>query len=989
VTTSELGSFTVPLLPPGTYTIKARGNGFTPIEIPNVTLNVGDQKSLQIQLKAGDVNATVTVDSSAEAIRTDAAVSTVVDRQFIEHIPLNGRSFQSLILLTPGVTTNSPQSLAQVGATGEFSVNGQRTESNRYTVDGISANNGTFVFGYGTAGSSGGLPTGTAMGTTQSLVSLDALQEFRVLSSSYSAEFGRSPGGQFSFVTRSGANAFHGSAFDYFRNDALDANDWFNNSFARAKPAERQNDFGGTLSGPVTIPRLYNGRDRTFFFFSYEGLRLQQPQPATLAYVPSLLMRQQAPSALKGFLNAYPLPNGVDQTGGLSGLSEYIYTDSLPSRVDSTSVRVDHSIGSSLRLFFRYSNTPSQTKLRSLTYYETRQFSPRSYLFGATSLFSAELSNEFRIGFSPNEGGSIDRYLNRDGAQPTDLFQAQGIDLKANPHAFVYLGINFPGSSTTVGVQSVTAPQNQWNVTDSASFTLGKHQLKFGADLLRTASRLQQNDPYIFAYFDSFAAVLANQAAFGGVFRFAESDPVFTNFGAFIQDEWRLTSRLGLSLGLRWEVSPPPSVSRGELPRILSGSVTQPGSLALAPQGTPLWKTTYDNFAPRLGFSYQLRNSASYQTMLRGGSGIFFDTGQNLRIAALDQNPGTSYLSFCPSASCPAPLSFPFTPAQLNISVANSLTPPYSAIFQVGDPVYPHKLPYTLQWNFSVEQTLHAPQSLTVSYVGARGHRLLEQDRLNLSSFNANFPSITLVRNGLTSDYHAFQAQFQRRLSRGLQALASYTWSHSIDYGSQNAQLANRRGDSDFDIRHNFSSAVSYELRIGVKNEIARTLLNHWRIDGRFSARSAFPVTLNGRTLTDPSTGQQYFGGLDLVAGVPLYLYSPNFPGGRRVNPLAFKLPTGSQVGTAPRNFVRGFGARQFDLALSREFSLSERFRLQTRVEAFNVFNHPNFGVINGTFNNPQFGRATKILSTSLGGLNALYQQGGPRSIQLSLRLAF
>src|SRR5215475_4815230 len=228
-TTSDQGAITVPLLPAGTYNVKVLSQGFSPLEIQNVILNVGDQRALQIQLKAGDVTATITVDSAAETVRTDGAVSTVVDRQFVEKIPLNGRSFQGLFLLTPGVTTNTPQQGALPGYSGEISVNGQRAESNRFAVDGVSANNGVYVYGYSTAGTGGGVPTSTTVGTTQSLIALDALQEFRVSSSSYSAEFGRSPGGQFSFVSKSGASSFHGSAFEYIRNDKLDANDWFNN----------------------------------------------------------------------------------------------------------------------------------------------------------------------------------------------------------------------------------------------------------------------------------------------------------------------------------------------------------------------------------------------------------------------------------------------------------------------------------------------------------------------------------------------------------------------------------------------------------------------------------------------------------------------------------------------------------------------------------------------------------------------------------------
>src|SRR5229473_5820727 len=299
-TTNGEGYFVVPLLPPSRYQITAQNQGFTTVRIPEVVLNVGDQKALQIQLKAGDVNATVQVINEAPLINESPAVGTVVDRAQVANMPLNGRSFQSLITLTPGIV-QTPASAAEPG---QFSVNGQRTYSNYLTVDGVSANAGitassaTTSLGSNFGGAQAAL---TQQGTTQSLVSVDALQEFRIQTSNYSAEFGRSPGAQVQLLTRSGENQFHGTLFDYLRNDKFDANDWFANSLNRARSPERQNDFGGTFSGPVLLPRLgeggrqpgYNGRNRTFFFFNYEALRLRLPR-FFLTNVPTLALRQQA-----------------------------------------------------------------------------------------------------------------------------------------------------------------------------------------------------------------------------------------------------------------------------------------------------------------------------------------------------------------------------------------------------------------------------------------------------------------------------------------------------------------------------------------------------------------------------------------------------------------------------------------------------------------------------------------------------------------------
>src|SRR5881396_2622147 len=254
--TNAEGLYFVPALPPATYRIEVSRVGFKTVLKPDVIFNVRDAVAINFKLPIGAISETVTVEAGASTVNTtDASVSTVVDQTYVKNMPLNGRSFQDLILLTPGTVTQTPQNSvsgapAIVGASGEFSVNGQRTESNYYTVDGVSANVGSAASAGNNlagAGPTGSVAAATALGTTQALVSVDALQEFRVQSSTYSAEYGRNSGGQFAFETKSGSNQWHGTAYDYLRNDAFDANNWFNNYFGVKKPALRQNDFGGTF----------------------------------------------------------------------------------------------------------------------------------------------------------------------------------------------------------------------------------------------------------------------------------------------------------------------------------------------------------------------------------------------------------------------------------------------------------------------------------------------------------------------------------------------------------------------------------------------------------------------------------------------------------------------------------------------------------------------------------------------------------------------
>jgi hypothetical protein len=977
------GSSQFSYLKPGHYRIIISKSGFVDLAVDNILLNLGDEKVLQLVLKVGSAAQTVTVDASGLTLNTtDGSVSTVVDRNFVENMPLNGRSFQDLIELTPGVVTVSPQYGGSNGQTGEFSVNGQRTESNVYTVDGVSANTGGATAGVGTSGTSGSLPAATALGTTQSLVSVDDLQEFRVNSSSYSAAYGLSPGGQFAFETRSGTNDIHGTLFDYLRNDALDANNWFDDDTVpiTSKPAERQNDFGGTIGGPVWIPKLYNGRNRSFFFFSYEGLRLTQPQAASTTYVPSESLRETAPAVLQPLLNIFPAPTGAALS---NGLAPFVAAYSLPNSLDSTSIRFDQQLTSKIKLFFRFSDTQSATESRyqyGLSNIQSIDQGNYTRTLGVTSALSSAIANDFRLNYTSSTGADILALDDFGGAKPANLFQLQGIDSTNGLSPAAQFALFFPGYDVDMEETRTTQPQYSWNVNDHTNFSYGRHTLTVGADFRRISSRLIPGSPSTVAAFSSSAGILANQTEYGLAEVIQAASPVYHNFAAYIQDELKASQRLNLSFGLRWEVNPPPTVASGTLPYIAQGNLSDPSSLALAPQGTRFWKTTYYNFAPRFGIAYRAYAEPGRETIVRGGGGVFFDSGQQTSASAFGNSVGASTYGIYYGAS------YPLTPAQVNISIANPPVPPYSAsAYYFPDRV---QLPYTLQWNVSLEQALGKAQALTLSYVGSNGRRLLSQQYIYPD--NANFASDGLVAeiSGTTSSYNALQIKFQRSLRHGLQVLASYNWSHSIDFGSLDADFAQIRGNSDFDVRNNFNLAATYDVPEIHSRELVNVLATHWSLDARFAARTAFPVILDGNEVT-LSGGQVAYQGLNLVPNVPAYLHVPGLPGGREINPAAFSLPAGDAYGDAPRNFARGFGMNQLDLAVRRLFPVAGRLNLQFRAEMFNILNHPNFGYIYPYYGGVQFGQATETLNESLGTLSPLYQQGGPRSMQMSLKLQF
>jgi hypothetical protein len=981
--TNSSGFYSIVNVMPGQYTITVSGPSFETETLTNVTVSIGAKISLNFTLKAGSQNEQISVDGSGEQVNvTDASVSTLIGRNFVENLPLNGRSFQSLITLSPGVTVVPS---AGVGSSGEISVNGQRTEANYYTIDGISANTGASVSsaGYPGGGFSGATPQESALGTTQSIISIDALEEFRESTSSYSAEYGRTPGGQFSFSSRSGTNSYHGTAFDYLRNDALDARNYFDT----VKLPERQNDFGGTLGGAVRIPHLYDGRDKTFFFFSYEGLRLQQPQASQLYEVPSLDLRQTlAPSVLKPFLNAFPLPNGPDQG---DGLAYYTAGYSAPSRLDTTSIRIDHSLGDRLKIFGRYSDVPSQSESRQLTdlaqVNETTR-NIKAFVFGASGIVTPNIADEFRFGLTGNDYKS-NRYLdNFGGATPFAISTVPGLNNGSWLTFFLFYDL-YPYYL----IEPQSNRQRQINVVDSLTQTFRRHNFKYGVDYRRLVTSEQLPPLWEVGYYTDEASVLSNSPA--GLYVYTQSINMkahSSNFSLYAQDEWKATDRLSVSYGVRWDVNPPPNDANGNTPYTLN-QIIDLSTAVIAPKNTPLWKTTYNNFAPRVGVAFQLNRKPGKETVLRAGGGLFYDTGTTLSAEGYYGVGTTGFGDFTGQGG------FPATLAQVAATPAPNAASPYNAPVFAYDPNL--KLPYTGQWNVAVEQSLGAQQSLTLNYVASAGRRLLTQhfyEPQNLGNANFSGGSGLYVTTGsASSDYNSLQVKFNRKLSHGLQVLASYTWSHAIDDATTNFTIYQlERSSSDYDIRNNFQTALSYNVGGHYSNSLVSYALTHWALDARISARSSLPVDiLDGPSLVNGSSGASTNYHPNRVPDTPLYLYGSQYLGGRIINYSAFTPTTGggNVDGDAGRNSARGFDAVQEDLTLRRDFPLTSEVGLQFRVEAYNILNHPIFGDIYNQLADGAalFGQTYDTQSTQLGGLSSLYQVGGPRSMQVALKLHF
>jgi hypothetical protein len=1006
--TGAKGQYSFSTLRASRYKITVSAPGFKDTIVPDVELHTQDKLDQNVKLDVGSASDSVTLTAdSNEQIETSAAVATTVARQFIENMPLNGRSFQALISLTPGNVTAK----TYYTASGQFSIDGQRTDANYFSIDGVSANvgitQGSNVY-LGSAGA-GASPATSNNGGYNNLVSVDDMQEYKIQTNSFDAEYGRTPGAQLSIVTRSGTNRFHGTAFEYIRNDVFDANNWFNNNEGLPREAEKQNDFGGVIGGPII-------RNKLFFFFSYEGLRLRVPE-SKINIVPTTFARDQASAVVLPLLEAYPLPSaGQDISGQYTG--QFFASFSNPSTLNASSLRLDYTPTPKLSMFVRGDYAPSNgAQYGAFDFYATSTYSSTianvsTITAGVTYMITSSLVNDFRFNVSKSKGATTVVPIGFGGSTPPTsayLFQS-------NPTYTVdtsVFSLFFNDSTTDYYVgNDATNHQHQLNFVDTLSWSRGKHSFKFGVDF-RHLTPTNGYRPWDIGYdFDSVQSLVQTQVpSYANVDTTDTSElrPIFNNLSFFAQDSWQLTPRMTLNYGLRWDYDPPPSEGTGH-PFYTAINLNDPANAALAPEGTPLWTPSKHNFAPRLGVSYVVHQDPGFETIARGGGGIFYGLGNQQgaqgtlgfpysRSEYLYGTDGTYPLS----QAAAAPI--PFT-----------LDPPYSFVFAFD----PHlRDPRTYMWNLGLQQNLGGNRSMKLTYVGNIGSDLLRNEMLTLAmGANADFQFLDVITNHDYSNYNALQFEFKQQLWHHLQFLATYTWSHGLDNGSGVAlpvpyytvyAPSLDYGSSDFDIRNTFTNAITYELpKLTRGNGVVKYIANGWAVDSLFRSNTAAPLTVYtgvfsfGLVYNETAANQRP----DVVPGQPIWLSEPSAAGGRVINPAAFSTPASSFTqGDLGRNTIRGFDVWQEDVALRRTFPIHNDIVLQFRAEAFNVFNHPLFGDVgvNDGRNiltsygavNPYFGISSETLASSLGGggadggFSSLYQIGAPRSLQFALKLQF
>jgi hypothetical protein len=986
-TTNGAGLYVAVGLKPGRYRVSVTKEGFRRIDLTDLVLNVQDVLSRNFQLQLGPVMASITVVADATNVNSsDASVSTVIDQTFVSQLPLNGRSFNTLLQLTPGVVI-APTTLSSFNP-GQFSIAGQRTDANSFTVDGVSAN-----FGTSASVSIGGSGTGTAqafsaLGGTSSLVSVDDLQEFRVQTSSFAPEFGRTPGGQVLLTTRSGTNDFHGGIYDYFRNTVMDANDWFANSAGLPRGTEHHNDFGGFFGGPIW-------KNKTFFFLSYEGARLDEP---ATGHVQEPYITNGPPCAVSAsiapILAAFPKPNGPVSTTTCTGLFTGTYSNR--ATLNATSIRIDHTINSRFSIFGRYNYAPSQTvnHTDSLSELDTTTGNTQTLTFGINMTLSPRVFNILRGNYSTQSSAFASALDSFGGAVPVD----PNLLLGTLPAASTFVGFYLFDSNTYLFGNDAKNRTRQLNFVNDVSWLLGVHQIQFGADY--RAIFLDQA-PYQNALL--YEALTTQSVLSTGQTTLYTSSGLSAQLltqalSLFAQDTWKISPKLTVTYGLRWELNPAPS-PRGATTLASWTNVDNPAQLSLAPAGTPPWNTTYGDFAPRFGIAYSLTEKGDF--VVRAGGGIFYDLGVSQASLLASYFPNSAFGNGA-TVSLPLEDATPFLPTV-------SRAPPYpEPTFGFAPDL---KLPRSYQWNVAMEKSFGRNQAISATYVGQAGRDLVRQTALYEP--NSNFAGdFALWQNAALSNYHALQLQYRKPLSSHLQVLLNYSWSHSLDNVSSDdiATLSNaviaggNYGSSDFDVRQSFSGAISYAPPAVTQHGALGLITKDWSIDTVLVARTGFPF--NGVVeLESPDPEELASSRPNLVPGQPLYLtgsqcaltfqalgaltQGQSCPGGKGLNPAAFSVPSTPQQGNEGRNDIPGFGLTQVDLSIARKFPI-ERLNLQFRADAFNVLNHPNFTNPQGYVEfGPTFLLSTLMLNHGLGGLNSLFQEGGPRSLQLSLKLIF
>jgi Carboxypeptidase regulatory-like domain/TonB dependent receptor-like, beta-barrel len=1048
VTTNAAGAYRAPLLEPGVYTVHFVRDGFGTVDLQDVRVVITETTVADVAMKVGVAVQSVSVEAVAPILQTtEATTGRVIEEKTITELPLATRNFTQLLTLSSGAFAPIADNAAIGLNSQNISVNGARPTNNNLILNAVDANQ----IGLNNAAN---LP----------IPATDTIQEFKVQTSLYDASTGRGGGAAIAAVTKSGGSDYHGNLYEFFRNDALNANNFFFNATGTPRPVLKRNQFGGTFGGPLSVPGLYDGRKgSTFFFVSYQGSR--ETNGASLissvssASLPVGLtdnnrtaagLSQAFPNEQPGqisqvainLLNAH-LPNGaflipspqVQKTG-------INFTESIPAHFleNQFNVNLDHNFSASDKFSAKFFSINYPTQQEFLGFFDAADAANLPGFGGnlnqknrvlslvETHVFNGNLVNEARVGFTRV-------YADFNEAEPISL---------ASVGITRFNQAQFPGipSIQVLGqfnigplpIFDVLTGINNYQYSDTLSYVRGRHSLKFGVEFKREQENFNvdffQRGVVLFLSFDDFL----KGNPFLGVDGSGILNRNFRNFDAagYVQDDFKMSPKLTLNFGLRYEIDGPPSDTEGRLATfdpqkyqagnppngfVLAGNVAPQFQIPGVPRvsNTLLKTSDYNNFAPRVGFAY--KPFEGHPLVVRGGYGIFYSRISNEAAVFSFTNPPFAELgeqffpgSFSdPLPHLPLPSQFPIAPVIPGInSTGTGLTgAPISAFALDPNAV----TPYVQQYNLTVQHEFAKDFVLEVGYVGSHGVKLLRRVGIAQSllaspqnpvnGITTNTPDNADLRSpfpGLSpsgfvqfqtsgsSSYNSLQTSLTKRLGHGLQFLASYTFSKSIDDAASGSQLGDSRitsdGDqhnlrlnrapSDFDRPHRFVTSFTYDLPAYKENAVLHGLTSNWELSGIFTAQSGTPLDIVD------SLGGALFGGSNSSTGI---ISRASFVPGQTAgsaqghgsiegrlnqffNTKAFEPAQGGLFGDLGRNILRGPNEKNVDFSVLRRFPVKwvERSSVEFRAEFFNVFNFVNF---DNPVTNIQAGTFGQIQNTS------------------------
>jgi hypothetical protein len=995
------GNYVVPDLRVGTYRLSVTAAGFKTFVQDGIQVQVDENRRVPVQMAVGGVNESITVAADVAQVETrSSALRQVVDSARIIELPLNGRNPLQLSYLVAGSSGSTDPSGGQALNT-SVSIDGMRANSNNYSLDGADNQDPFF-------------------NTPSVFPNPDALEEFSLQTSNYSAELGRNAGAVMNAVTRSGSNNLHGTLFEFLRNQDMDSRNFFANSVSPFK----RNQFGGTVGGPIR-------KDKTFFFGSYQGTRVNSEPGTQTPIVPSAAQRTgdfTGAKTIKDPLTGNPFPNNIIPASRLSPVAVNFMNDFVPlpnspnnvytfpsesTTVDDQAVaKIDHTVTAANHLSGRFIYERNNTNQVPNTldvpgFWAIIDYSNWNVSVNDIHTFSAHLVNQFTFGFN-----DITRQQLPHVAEQKSLVDLGAGFIRSAPGPIAYdteVAGYFQGFSRYL----LNQYRKYFQYTDGLNWMVGSHSLKFGVDVRQSICDQSQNfqtDPQVL-FTANYTGLALADFLLGRPNSFTQGSPNAGSprtleFAAYAQDDWKVSQRLTVNMGLRWDPWLPYSDLQHAISQFKPGQqstlypTAPPGYVFPGDSGVSSTSinSRLNNWGPRLGFAYDLLGNG--KTSVRGGWGMFYSDVRQQSLNNISSNEpfGLSLAVSQPTGGFSNPYAdtgnpFPFTPPSTpQAQQAFKFILPLTTVTE-WDPNFRDAI--IQQWNVSVQQQLFSDWILTVAYAGSTGNHLFIQNQLNPTVFgktgaNANakrlyapyYSSIVDMLSVGNSSYNGLQVSANKRFHHGLTILMNYTYSKSIDEGSNDSSapsnpynIRNDRAVSDYNLPHKFVGSFVWQLPGGaIHNALARTVAGGWELNGIFTFQSGLPFSVTSGV--DNSQSGINADHANLVG-------DPNLGGGRSTaqmlhqyfNTAAFTVNPVGTFGNAGRNILIGPKMENIDFGAIKSFPIRERYKVQFRAEAFNLFNHPNF-------NNPNASVSASTFGTITGA-------GSPRVLQLALKAMF